>query len=301
MSAPVTAAKTIQANRGTIFVEDATVLDVESFPGEQFILRLQSPKCAAKATPGSFVHVQCDKDILMRRPLSIMRADPSAGWIEVLFKIVGQGLDALGHREKGDIVSSIGPIGQGFAPDPARSMPLLIGGGVGIPPMVFLAEHLKDDRAAWQPLVIMGSEIPFPFELGQSEIETPWIPEDIRSTMPLLESWGIPTRLASLSDFSGTYRGYVTDLAREWLNYLSQDDLAQVEIFTCGPTPMLEAVASLAREFDVPCQVSLEEFMACAVGGCAGCTVLVQTNDGPAMKRVCVDGPVFDANTVFPE
>jgi dihydroorotate dehydrogenase electron transfer subunit len=102
-----------------------------------------------------------------------------------------------------------------------------------------------------------------------------------------------------MTEFDGVFRGYVTDLARKWLEAQTAGDLAQTEIFTCGPTPMLQAVASLAREFDVPCQASLEEYMACAVGGCAGCTVLVQTPDGPAMKRVCVDGPVFDASTVF--
>jgi dihydroorotate dehydrogenase electron transfer subunit len=72
-----------------------------------------------------------------------------------------------------------------------------------------------------------------------------------------------------------------------------------VEIYSCGPTPMLKAVAAVAREFGLPCQVSLEEYMACAVGGCAGCTVRVNTDQGPAMKRVCVDGPVFEASTVF--
>ena len=290
-----------QRNRGTIFVEDAEVLSVETYPGDQFVLRIRAPKCAANATPGSFVHVQCDETIPMRRPLSILRANPADGWVEVLFKIVGHGLDALGHRKPGDTVSSIGPIGHGFTPHPERSMPLLIGGGVGIPPMVFLAEHLKDDAHPWRPLIIMGSEIPFPFELIPSRIETPWLDKGIVSTMPLTEEWGIPTRLASQSDFAGTYRGYVTDLAREWLASLSDDVLAQVEVFGCGPTPMLKAVASLSREFGLPCQVSLEEFMACAVGGCAGCTVLVQTDDGPAMKRVCVDGPVFDAASVYPE
>jgi dihydroorotate dehydrogenase electron transfer subunit len=75
--------------------------------------------------------------------------------------------------------------------------------------------------------------------------------------------------------------------------------LAEVEIFACGPTPMLEAVTRVAKRFDLPCQVSLEEFMACAVGGCAGCTVKVNTPTGPAMKRVCVDGPVFDGYSVF--
>jgi hypothetical protein len=76
-------------------------------------------------------------------------------------------------------------------------------------------------------------------------------------------------------------------------------ELAEVEIFACGPTPMLEVTAQLARRFAVHCQVSLEEFMACAVGGCAGCAVEVRTPEGPAMKRVCVDGPVFDAYSVF--
>ncbi len=301
MSAPASARAAAQANRGTLFVEEATVVDVSEFPGDQFVMRLRSPECAARATPGSFVHVQCDASIPMRRPLSIMRADPDAGWIEVLFKIVGHGLDALGHRRPGDVVSSIGPIGQGFTPHPDRPMPLLIGGGVGIPPMVFLAEHLKDDKHPWQPLVVMGSEIPFPFALAPSAIATPWLADEIVSTITLLEDWGVPARLASLSDFPGTFRGYVTDLARAWLNSLAADELAKVEIFSCGPTPMLQAVAALAREYGLPCQVSLEEFMACAVGGCAGCTVLVQTDDGPAMKRVCVDGPVFDAAAVYPE
>jgi dihydroorotate dehydrogenase electron transfer subunit len=88
-------------------------------------------------------------------------------------------------------------------------------------------------------------------------------------------------------------------LAAEWLQALDADTLKQVEIFSCGPTPMLKAVAEVAKKFAVPCQVSLEEYMACAVGGCAGCAVRVTTPSGPAMKRVCVDGPVFDSRAVF--
>ena len=89
----------------------------------------------------------------------------------------------------------------------------------------------------------------------------------------------------------------VTDLARTWIETsgVARDD---IEIFACGPTPMLRAVAALARDCGVPAQISLEEYMACAVGGCAGCTVKVETPAGPAMKRVCVDGPVFEAETV---
>ena len=289
-----------QRNRGTLFVEDAEVIAVSTFPGEQFITRLSAPNCAIHAVAGSFIHIRCDDTIPMRRPLSIMRADPGEGWIDILYKNAGVGLRALASRKVGDRISVIGPIGHGFSPSKERHKTLLIGGGVGIPPMIFLAETLKDSSAAWQPLVLMGSEIPFPFELTESAIAAEWLPREIISTMPLLDGWQIPARLASLSGFSGVYRGYVTDLACEWLNRLDEEALAQTEIFACGPTAMLKAVANMAREYNLPCQVSLEEFMACAVGGCAGCTVLVQTEDGPTMKKVCVEGPVFDAVTVFP-
>jgi len=287
-----------QANRGTIFVEDARITSVLEYPGEQFVIRLDSPRCASRATAGSFIHIQCDEAIPMRRPLSIMRASATEGWVEVLFKIVGEGLRALSRKQPGDEASVIGPIGRGFTPTRHRPRTLLIGGGVGIPPMIYLAEVLQED-SHWRPLVIMGSEIPFPFESAPSSIETPWLSPETRSTMPLLERWGVPTRLATLQGYPGCYPGYVTDLSREWLNSLSKTELSEVSVFACGPTPMLEAVAKLARELDLPCQVSLEEFMACAVGGCAGCAVPVQTDEGLAMKRVCVDGPVFDAATVF--
>ena len=117
--------------------------------------------------------------------------------------------------------------------------------------------------------------------------------------MPLMENLGVASRLASLAGFDGCYQGYVTELGREWLRGLDEAALREVEIFACGPTPMLKAAAALAQDFSLPCQVSLEEFMACAVGGCAGCVVEVSTEQGPAMQRVCVDGPVFDGYSVF--
>jgi dihydroorotate dehydrogenase electron transfer subunit len=288
-------------HRGTIFVEDAELLSQQEFAGRQFVIRLRAPKCAAAATPGSFAHLTCDPLLPMRRPLSIMRTDPTAGWIEILYKIVGPGLEALSKQPLGATLSVMGPIGQGFRPSPQRPKTLMIGGGVGIPPMVFLAESLKErNDAAWQPLVLMGSEIPFPFHTRPSTILLPGMPDGVIACMPLLDGWGVPSRLASLAGFAGCFEGYVTDLAAAWLSSLDPTALAEVEIFACGPTPMLQATAKVARRFGVPCQVSLEEFMACAVGGCAGCAVPVVTESGLAMKRVCVDGPVFDANAVFP-
>jgi len=290
-----------RSHRGTIFVEDAELLETRQYPGQQYVIRLRAPKCAAAATPGSFAHLTCDPLLPMRRPLSIMRADAKAGWIDILYKIVGPGLEALAKQPQGATISLMGPIGKGFVPSAARPRTLLVGGGVGIPPMVFLAESLKTRRdARWSPLVLMGSEIPFPFQARPSTILVPGLPADVIACMPLLEDWGVPSRLATLAGFPGCYDGYVTDLAAEWLGSLDAAALAEVEMFACGPTPMLQAAAKVARRFGVPCQVSLEEFMACAVGGCAGCAVPVVTDAGIAMKRVCVDGPVFDANAVFP-
>lgn len=288
-------------HRGTIFLEDAEVLAQDHFPGEQCVLRLKAPRCAAKALPGSFVHLSCDPALPMRRPMSIMRVSPQDGWVECLYKTVGEGSRLLAERRRGDRLSCLGPIGKPFELHPARPRPLLLGGGVGIPPMVFIADAMRQDqRTKWQPLVLMGSEVPFPFKTRPSTILVPGIPAGVIGCMPLMEDWGFASRLASLQGYAGCFEGYVTDLARAWLKSLSQSQLAEVEVFACGPTPMLKAAARLAQEFDVPSQVSLEEFMACAVGGCAGCAVEVQTPDGPAMKRVCVDGPVFDGAAVFP-
>jgi dihydroorotate dehydrogenase electron transfer subunit len=286
------------ATRGTIFLEQARVISQLAYDAEQYVLRIAAPKCAAHAEPGSFAHVSCAAAIPMRRPLSIMRAERAAGWIEFLYKVVGSGLQALGAKKAGDELSVLGPIGKPFIIHRERPRALLLGGGVGIPPMVFLAERLCAHPSS-KPLVIMGSEVPFPFRTRPSALIVPGMPAGTIACMPLLEQWGVPSRLTSRADFPGCFPGFVTELADLWLASLGQAELDTLEIFACGPTPMLAACAALARRYRVPCQVSLEEFMACAVGGCAGCTVQVRTPEGEAMKRVCVDGPVFDAYTVF--
>ena len=289
-------------HRGTIFVEDAEVRGHQEFPGRQYVIRLHAPRCAAAAVPGSFAHLSCDAELPMRRPLSLMLADATAGTIDILYKVVGAGLDKLSRQRVGTRLSLLGPIGRGFTASADRPRSLLIGGGVGIPPMIFLADALRRRTdARWQPLVLMGSEIPFPFRARPSTLLIPAMPAGVIAGMPLLEDWGVPSRLASLAGFPGCFEGYVTALAEVWLATLEPQALAETAIYACGPTPMLKAVAGLARRYGVPAQVSLEEFMACAVGGCAGCAVPVLIDGALAMKRVCVDGPVFDANSVFPE
>ncbi len=289
-----------KSHRDTIAVENAKILERQDFPGDQVILRVHAPEIAASAKPGQFAHIQCDPALAMRRPLSIMRVSAKNGWVDFLFKVLGEGTRLLAQRKVDDVLSIMGPIGKPFETQMRHSRPLLIGGGVGIPPMVFLADSMREVKDAYQPFVIMGSEVPFPFKTQPSQIMVPGVPGDVIAAMPLMDDWGFASRLASQQDYPGCFNGYVTDLARTWLDALSDEQRKEVAVFACGPHPMLEAVAKLAQEYHLPCQVSLEEFMACAVGGCAGCVVEVQTETGPAMKRVCVDGPVFDSNAVFP-
>jgi len=288
-----------KSHRNTIFPENAEILSHQAFAGKQYIMRVHAPECAAHAQAGSFAHIQCDPQLGMRRPISIMQVSAQAGWVDFLYKVEGNGTHLLSTRKPGEKVSILAPIGNPFKPQMKYSRPLLIGGGVGIPPMIFLADQLRALEGTYQPLVIMGSEIPFPFETTTSNITVPGVNDVVNAAMPLLEDRGVASRLCSLQGYQGCHQGYVTDLARQWLESLDEEQLKQVEIFSCGPHPMLEAVAKLAAEYKLPCQVSLEEFMACGVGGCAGCVVEVQTGTGISMKRVCVDGPVFEAKSIF--
>ena len=285
----------VKTHRDTISVNDCQVLAHYQFEADQYIITLESKEIADSTRPGQFVHLSVSGMLAMRRPISVMSVDADNGTFDLLYKIVGEGTKQLADRKIGDVLSVIGPIGNGFELTD-RKIPLLIGGGVGMPPMIAIAQKIKDN-AYYNPYVILGSEVPFPFEASQSSLNG--FNSSKFYTMPLLEEWRVPCGLASLQDYEGVYKGYVTDLAREYLDSLSSNDLKEVEIFTCGPNPMLEAVSKLSNDYNLPCQASLEEYMACAVGGCAGCVVEVATENGPAMKRVCVDGPVFDAKTVF--
>ena len=290
---------TQKSHRDTIALEDARIIEHQKWPDGQYIMRLHSPRCAAKAQPGSFVHITVSDERAMRRPLSIMRVDSNEGWIELLYKVVGDGTRLLAQRRQGETLSILGPIGNPFVLHSEKSRPLLLGGGVGIPPMIFIADEIRKQQSAFKPTVFLGSESPFPLKTAPSSQKVSGLQDAINSGLEIIENMGFASRLASLQNFTGCFQGYITDLAETWLSALSDDERQQVEIFSCGPHPMLEAVAKLAKKHQLPCQVSLEEYMACAVGGCAGCVVEVKTPQGSAMKRVCVDGPVFEAATVF--
>lgn len=288
-----------QSSSNSLIVEEGRVVSRQALPGGYWTLVLNAPQIAARAIPGQFVHLTCHPMLPLRRPISIQRVTPHTGHIELCYRVVGHGTTLLSQRHPTEMISILGPIGRGFQILPDRPKALMIGGGVGIPPLIFLAESIQNHNPDQQSLVLMGSESPFPFPVATSRFPVPGI--DAEGAIPALEKLKIPSRLASLQGFQGCYLGYVTELARDWLAAQTEESLREIAIYACGPEPMLQATAQLAATYQLPCQLSLEAFMACGVGGCAGCVVPIHTPEGKKMKRVCVDGPVFSALEVYPE
>jgi len=286
-----------EAHRNTIYEEQAEVLARVEHPGEQFILRVKAPKTAEHALPGQFVHIRVSEGRPLRRPISIMLTDPAKGTVDLLFKAIGEGTRELSERKVGEILPMLGPIGRPFDLSDTSKRYVLIGGGVGIPPMIFAADRLAGKADV---VVFAGSEVAFPFALRPSQFVLPGIEGNTILGITSLESRGVPSRLASNAEMYGCYQGYVPDLAGEYLRALSDAERARTVLLSCGPHPMLHAVARLSRATGVAAQLSLEEHMACAIGGCAGCVVKTIEAGGEYYRRVCVDGPVFPAE-MLPE
>jgi len=284
-------------HRSTIFEEQAEVLAHVSHPGEQFILRLRAPKTASSALPGQFVHIRVSKQRQLRRPISIMLADPAQGTINLLYKVVGEGTKELSECKTGDLLPMLGPIGQPFDLSDKSKRYVLIGGGVGIPPMIFTADRLNGEADV---IVFAGSEVEFPFALKPSTTILPGIHGNAILSIASLEERGIPSRLASNAGLYGCYDGHVPNLASDYLAALNEQERQRCVLLSCGPHPMLHAVAKVGRQFDLPTYLSLEEHMACGIGGCAGCVVRTLEDGEEKYRRVCVDGPVFPAE-ILPE
>ena len=277
----------------TIFEEQAEVVAHAHHEGEQHILRLKAPKTAAAALPGQFVHLRVSQGRPLRRPISIMLTDADKGTVDLLYKAVGAGTHELAEREPGERLPMLGPIGRPFDLSDASRRYVLIGGGVGIPPMIFAADRL---RGRADCIVFAGSEVKFPFALRPSDHLLPGIGGNTILGITSLEERGIASRLASNAGLYGCFEGHVPDLARDYLNALGDGERARCVILSCGPHPMLHAVARMARALGIEAHLSLEEHMACGIGGCAGCVVKTSEADGEHYRRVCVDGPVFPAD-----
>ncbi|MGB5613503.1 MAG: dihydroorotate dehydrogenase electron transfer subunit, partial [Sedimenticolaceae bacterium] len=161
-----------RTHRDTILVEEAEIISHEAFEGDQYVMRVQAPGCAKRARPGQFAHLTVDPQRPMRRPISIMRTSAEGGWVDFLYKALGEGTGLLARRRPGERISMLAPIGVPF--EIREKRPLLIGGGVGMPPMIFIAESLRNSPS--RPFVILGSEVPFPFAPRPSQFMLEGIP-----------------------------------------------------------------------------------------------------------------------------
>lgn len=250
------------------------------------VLHLHAPRIAAAAAPGQFVHVRAAQHLL-RRPLSVHDADPASGALSLLFKVRGAGTSILAGIEAGSALDLMGPLGRGFTLPPAApaagaaSRPyLLVGGGVGIAPLVFLARSLAA-LAPGQVTVLFGAGCA----------------GEVDAVMPAFRAIRCRTLAATLDGSAGA-RGLVTDL-------LPACGVEPGFIYACGPEPMMAAVAAFAAARGIPGEVSLEEHMACGVGACLGCArELIGSAADPASPerryaKVCKDGPVFAMGSVL--
>jgi len=287
----------VEKGRNTIFEESAEILANVKHPGDQFVMRVRAPKIAAAAMPGQFIHLRVSDERPMRRPISIMLTDPEKGTVDLLIKAIGEGTRLLRDRKAGETIPMLGPIGRPFDLSDTSRRYILIGGGVGIPPMIFCAMTLRGKAPT---VVFAGSEVEFPFALKPSTALLPGISGNAILGIASLEERGIASRLASNAGLYGCFEGHVPTLARDYLLALGEADRQRSVILSCGPHPMLHAVAKLGRELNLPTYLSLEEHMACGIGGCAGCVVKTVENGEEKYRRVCVDGPVFESS-LLPE
>ena len=218
---------------------------------------------------GQFLHIACGEGLLLRRPISVcmVQEDEPQDTARVVFEVRGEGTKWLAQRQVGDKVNVLGPLGNGFTVTPNDRL-LLVGGGIGVPPLLGQAAFTAKNSTA---------------VLGFRSADRAMLVEDYRDYCEAVY-------LCS-DDGSLGRHGFVDAQLKDIL----EKDKNFTAVLACGPKPMLKNVTKVVAEYGVPCQVSLEERMACGVGACLGCAV--QMADG-TMKHVCKDGPVFDAKEV---
>lgn len=249
------------------FLSDLTLLSNVSIGENTFMLRLKADGIAPAVLPGQFVEVRVDggNGVFLRRPISIHDYDCETRELDLLVRRVGKGTEALSRRKPGDALSLVLPLGNGFDVEGAGGRPLLVGGGVGVAPLLFLAKELKKRGA--DPVFLMG---------GKTKGDL----------LRLAEYEAVAAVGLATEDGSAGVKGFVTD--HEFLS--SEAIKGFSSVLQCGPTPMMKAVAAKAKAAGVPCFASLENKMACGFGVCLCC--VTETVNGN--KRVCADGPVFN-------
>lgn len=250
------------------------VAETEDLGGGYRRLRL-APRERFAAAPGQFamVRVRSGTQPLLRRPLSLHRFHPESGEFEFLFRVVGAGTAILAELKPGAALDILAPLGRGFTRFGGE--PILVGGGIGVAPLMFLAENLT--TRGLRPKILLG---------GRNERDL--------LCHGQFQCLALPTLCATEDGSSGT-AGLVTALLAQELENSGESGLRDISVHACGPTPMLAAVARLCAGYGVACEVSLESHMACGMGACLGCIV---RGAGGKNLRVCKEGPVFDSREI---
>ena len=274
--------------------ESAAVLSLEDLGAGCRRLRLGAPATAAAAAPGQFVHVRVPAldASSMRRPVSVCDADPAAGVLTLVFKIVGRGTAALATVREDDRVDLMGPLGNGFPLPPAGAEVLLVGGGYGVAPLYFLARKVLDGRDAQDGLDGLDGQD------GRGGIHL-FVGGRTKEDLLLLDDFralGVDVHPATDDGSLGT-KGLVTAPLDAWFaargGVVHPATAAKPALFACGPAPMLRAIDERAQALGADAWLSLDRRMLCGVGACLGCTQVVRDGDATATVRVCADGPVF--------
>lgn len=227
---------------------------------------------------GQFCHLLTDSSTepLLRRPFSYWDVRPLPGGLEVdlLYTVVGKGTELLARKSPGARVGYMGPLGVGFAPAPTSTY-VFVAGGVGIVPFYLFARQVAGSGRPPRMILLFG---------GRTESMLYGI-DDFRQV-------GVEAHAAT-EDGSRGRKGLVTPLLEEWIPKLDRADL---QIYTCGPDRMMDAVVRIARREHLPCQVSMERHMGCALGACGACVTKVVAQEGRDWRysRICMEGPTYD-------
>jgi len=254
--------------------EKTTVVEHHNFQGEYRILRLAAPEIGPLVKPGQFLHLLIPQlgERILRRPFSIYKAD--AEGVGILYKPVGRGTESMRSLQAGDTVDIIGPLGNGYPELAAGKVPVLVAGGYGNAALYLKAKELKTKGVAF---------------FGGRTAEDILCVEEFKKL-----GWDVrPTT----NDGSLGVAGLVTDAFDPWME---EQDASTLELFVCGPTPMLKAMGDRAMQYDFTAWLSMDENMACGVGACLTCVIKRKTADGEwEWARCCKDGPVFESREII--
>lgn len=254
--------------------QNVTIVANEHDTDSYFRLVLRAPQIAPLIQPGQFAHVRILplKDALLRRPFSIFQV--AGDTFSILYKTVGKGTDALARMRAGEELSVIAPLGRGFTvPKAGAETPLLVAGGYGMAAMFLLAQ-----RSPQKGIVFVGGRRRVDILCEKDFAAIGW---EVRVTT---------------EDGSHGEKGLVT---QPLISEIRNSEIRNYKLFACGPTPMLKAVGKIAEDFNLPCELSMDEHMCCGVGVCLACVIKVKSGEGWEYQRACTEGPVFHSREIF--